>query len=119
MEWEIEFTEEFATWWNTLSEPEQTSIEAKMILLRRHGPNLGRPTVDSVKTSSHSNMKEVRIQHAGQPYRILFVFDPRRCAVLLVGGNKTGDTRWYEKHVPEADRIYDEYLKEIEEEGLI
>lgn len=119
MEWEIEFTDEFASWWESLSEEEQTSIDAKMILLQRYGPRLGRPTVDTVKASRHQNMKELRVQHSGEPYRILFIFDPRRYAVLLVGGKKSGHDRWYEEYIPRADRVYDEYLKEIEEEGLI
>lgn len=61
-------------------------------------------------------MRELRVQHQGHPYRILYIFDPRRVALLLVGGDKTGDDRWYEKNVPLADRIYDNYLSEIEEE---
>lgn len=62
-------------------------------------------------------MRELRIQHDGRPYRVLYVFDPRRVALLLLGGDKTGDDRWYEKYVPLADRIYDQYLKEFKEEG--
>jgi hypothetical protein len=59
------------------------------------------------------------VQHAGDPYRILFCFDPRRAAILLLGGNKRGNDRWYEEFVPVADRIYDDYLDEIKKEGLI
>ncbi len=62
-------------------------------------------------------MKELRTQHAGRPYRSLFAFDPRRVAILLIGGNKTGNNRWYEEFVPLADRIYAEHLKEIAKEG--
>jgi hypothetical protein len=61
-------------------------------------------------------MKELRTQHAGRPYRTLFAFDPRRVAILLIGGHKTGDDRWYEKFVPLADKIYGQHLKEIAEE---
>jgi hypothetical protein len=61
-------------------------------------------------------MRELRIQHQGRPYRVLYAFDPRRVAILVLGGDETGDERWYEKNVPVADRIYDEYLSEIEEE---
>ena len=61
--------------------------------------------------------RELRIQHDGGPYRVLYVFDPRRVALLLLGGDKTGDDRWYEKNVPLADRIYDQYLRELKEEG--
>jgi hypothetical protein len=62
-------------------------------------------------------MKELRTQHAGRPYRTLFAFDPRRVAILLIGGDKTGNNRWYEEFVPLADKIYAEHLKEITEEG--
>jgi len=58
-------------------------------------------------------MRELRVQHAGQPYRILYAFDPRRTALLLTGGNKTGDNRWYTKYVPIADRLYEEYIKSL------
>ncbi|MBK8451977.1 MAG: type II toxin-antitoxin system RelE/ParE family toxin [Thiofilum sp.] len=56
-------------------------------------------------------MRELRIQHEGRPYRILYAFDPRRCAILLIGGDKTGDKRWYEIHVPIADKLYDKHLE--------
>jgi hypothetical protein len=61
----------------------------------------------------------LRIQHQGRPYRVLYLFDPRRHAVLLVGGDKTGDSRWYETNVPRAEKIYSEYLKQLKREGLI
>lgn len=62
-------------------------------------------------------MRELRIQHAGKPYRVLYAFDPRRTAILLIGGNKTGDNRWYEKHIPMADDLYTEHLKTLKKEG--
>jgi hypothetical protein len=61
-------------------------------------------------------MRELRIQHSGRPYRVLYAFDPRRVAVLLIGGEKTGDDRWYERMMPIADRLYDEHLEEISSE---
>ena len=64
-------------------------------------------------------MRELRFQHEGRPYRVLYAFDPRRAAILLLGGDKTGNDRWYEENVPVADNLYDEYLKELEREGLI
>jgi len=84
-------------------------------LLQYKGPGLPRPYSDSVHTSRHSNMKELRIQHAGRPYRILYAFDPRRCAILLVGGDKTGNDHWYEEFVPHADELYDRHLKELKQ----
>ena len=61
-------------------------------------------------------MRELRVQHQEHPYRVLYIFDPRRVAPLLLGGDKTGDDRWYERNVPVADLLYDNYLAEIEEE---
>ncbi|MDT8391906.1 MAG: type II toxin-antitoxin system RelE/ParE family toxin [Lentisphaeria bacterium] len=117
--WNVEFTEEFAEWWHSLSETEQVSVDASVRLLENLGPNLSRPYVDTIKGSKHSNMKELRSQSGGNPLRTLFVFDPRRSAILLVGGDKTGDNRFYERMVPAADRIYTNYLNELRQEGLI
>ena len=69
--------------------------------------------------SKHSHMRELRIQHEGHPYRVLYAFDPLRSALLLIGGNKTGDNRWYEVFVPLADRLYDEHLLALKKEGKI
>ena len=64
-------------------------------------------------------MRELRIQHEGRPYRVLYTFDPRRSAILLIGGDKTGNDRWYEENVPRADRLYDFHLDELRKEGAI
>lgn len=61
-------------------------------------------------------MRELRVQHQGRPYRALYIFNPRRVAILLLGGDKTGDDRWYERNVLLADQLYDNYLAEIKEE---
>lgn len=86
------------------------------MLLEERGPGLPFPYSSGVDGSRHSAMRELRVQHQGCPYRVLYVFDPRRVALLLLGGDKTGDDRWYERNVPLADRLYDSYLAEIEEE---
>jgi hypothetical protein len=117
VEWEVEFTDEFAVWWESMSLKEQEDVRASVNVLRQRGPSLGRPHVDSVAGSRYPNMKELRTQHAGRPYRTLFVFDPRRVAILLIGGDKTGNDRWYDEFVPLADRIYAEHLKQIAKEG--
>ena len=96
MEWEVEFTDEFEVCWESLSEAEQESVRASVILLREYGPRLGRPHVDVIAGSRYPTMKELGTQHAGRPYRTLFAFDPRRVAILLIGGDKTGNKRWYE-----------------------
>ena len=88
MEWEVEFTNEFEDWWNSLSEDEQADVNAKVILLQKLGPSLPRPHADLIHSSRHANMKELRIQHSGRPYRVLFAFDPHRCATLLIGGER-------------------------------
>jgi hypothetical protein len=116
MAWEVEVSDEFLEWYNALDEDELESVHYSVDLLEEAGPILGRPHVDTVRESRHPNMKDLRMQHQGKPYRILFAFDPRRCAYLILGGDKTGDVRWYEKAVPRADDIYDKHLAEIEKE---
>ena len=64
-------------------------------------------------------MKELRIQQQGEPYRVLFAFDPRRTAILLIGGNKVGEKRWYERMIPLADRLFEDHLETLRKEGLI
>lgn len=116
---EVEYTDEFEQWWLTLDTVEQVSVDAVVKLLQERGPNLRSPYSSDIKGSRHGNMRELRVQHQGEPYRILYCFDPRRIAVLLLGGNKQGNDRWYEENLPKADRLYDELLKELENEGLI
>ena len=91
MEWEVLFDEECRIWFDSLEEKLQDAILSCVAVLQQRGPNLGRPRVDSVAGSKHSNMKELRIQYRGNPWRILFAFDSRRRAVLLIGGNKAED----------------------------
>jgi hypothetical protein len=117
MKWEIEYTDEFENWWNTLDPEEQDSIAVTVGLLERLGPNLPRPYSDTVKGSSFPNMKELRTQHNGQPYRTLYAFDPRRTAILLIGGNKTGKKNWYKTIIPIADKLFADHLKELENHG--
>jgi hypothetical protein len=116
MEWLVEFTEEFETWWDTLTEEVQEDIAAKVEMLEERGPKLGRPHADAVHSSKHANMKELRVQSGGEPYRILYAFDPVRCALLLIGGRKTGKDRWYQEFVPIADRLFDQHLLALRRE---
>lgn len=113
MEWEVEYTDEFGSWWATLSEKEQTAVAVTVGLLERMGPGLPFPYSSSVYGSRHGHMRELRTQCDGHPLRILYAFDPRRAAILLIGGDKMGNDRWYEVFVPIADRLYDEHLKEV------
>jgi hypothetical protein len=118
MAWEVEATEEFQTWFSELTPDERVSVAAKIDLLEEVGPPLGRPHADTLKGSQLPNLKELIVQHAGDPYRVIFAFDPRRTAILLLGGKKT-DNKWYKTAIPEAEKIYERYLKEIKDEGLI
>ncbi len=117
--WEVEYTDEFGVWWDSLTEAQQDDIAVSVELLCNLGPHLPRPHSDTLKGSRHSNMKELRTQSKGRPLRTLYVFDPRRRAILLIGGDKTGDNRFYDKMIPLADKLYDEHLKELKNDGLI
>ncbi|MFL5386755.1 MAG: type II toxin-antitoxin system RelE/ParE family toxin [Longimicrobiaceae bacterium] len=117
MPFEVEYTDEFAEWWDTLTEDEQNSVDAGVEFLEAFGPRLPFPHSSGVESSRHSHMRELRIQHRGRPFRVLYAFDPRRVALLLIGGDKTGDRRWYERTVPIADDLYDEHLRALESEG--
>ena len=119
MAWEVEYTDEFGSRWNTLDDDEQASVDAYVGLLEEKGPNLPFPYSSGVHGSRHGHMRELRVQHRGDPYRLLSAFDPRRVAILLIGGNKAGDDDWNEKFVPRADRLYDEHLETLKKEGLL
>lgn len=119
MTWDVEGTDDFAGWFTDLTEKEQVSVGRIVELLVEHGPSLPFPYSSGVESSRHRHMRELRIQHEGRPYRVLYAFDPRRAAILLLGGDKSGKDRWYEEHVPKADDLYDEHLRELEKEGLI
>ena len=114
--WEVEYTDQFGDWWLTLSEQEQESVTAAVEALEIRGPGLGRPFVDVLQASRHANMKELRPR--GGHIRVMFAFDPRRTAILLIGGDKTGHWEsWYKEMIPIADALYDEHLVAIEKEG--
>ena len=83
MAWEVEFSEEFGEWWDELTVAEQKSVDYTVSLLQEVGPALKMPHSSGVETSRHSHMRELRIQHEGRPYRVLYAFDPRRAALLL------------------------------------
>jgi len=114
---DVEFTDEFGEWWESLTAEEQASVRAYVKLLEEYGVALKHPHCSGVETSRHKHMRELRVQHAGRPYRVLYAFDPRRIAMLLVGGDKTGNDRWYETFVPIADKIYDRHLEQLNQEG--
>lgn len=119
MEWDVEVTDEFKTWLAQLTEGEQKAVGEIIERLEIDGPHLNFPLSSGINGSRHPHMRELRIQHKGRPFRVLYAFDPRRTVILLLGGDKTGDDRWYERNVPIADDLYDIYLRELREEGLL
>jgi len=119
MTWNVEYTDEFGAWWTGLSDGVQEDVTAIVELLMEHGPRLPFPYSSSIEGSRHDHMRELRVQSGGRPVRVFYAFDPRRAAILLIGADKTGDDRFYERYVPLADKLYDEHLKELRKEGLI
>ena len=116
---DVEFTDEFGDWWEKLSSKEQISIAASVELLEDYGTKLPYSHSSGVNGSRHGHMRELRIQHECRPYRILYAFDPIRTAILLIGGDKTGNDRWYKEFIPVADDLYDEHIALLKKEGLI
>jgi hypothetical protein len=116
--WEVEYTNEFGEWFETPDQISRRAVLAIVEELEVSGPGLGRPVVDTIKGSRYANMKELRPPH--RHMRILFAFDPGRTAILLIGGDKTGQwASWYDRMIPIADKLMDAYLEEIRQEGLI
>lgn len=116
MSWLVEFTHQFEDWWLTLSEAEQIDIDAYVQQLEKRGPALPYPYSSDLRGSRHGQMRELRVQSGGKPLRVFYAFDPRRAAILLIGGDKTGDGRFYERMLPVADALYDEHLEELRKE---
>jgi hypothetical protein len=103
--WVVNQTVVFENWWEALSEQEQDDVTAFVELLQEMGPQLPYPHSSGVEGSRHGHMRELRIFYA---------FDPRRSAILLIGGNKTGkDKRFYKTMIPKADALYDQHLKTL------
>ena len=111
--WDIETRLTFDDWFLSLEESDQINVRASLGLLERIGARLGRPYADTLKGSKHSNMKELRVQSNGKPLRVFFAFDPARRGIILCGGDKTGDKRFYKTMIPLADSEYDSHLQEI------
>ncbi|MGI8633541.1 MAG: type II toxin-antitoxin system RelE/ParE family toxin [Solirubrobacterales bacterium] len=113
MAWEIEVTDQFRGWWADLTIEQQAAVSVRVDLLGESGPSLGRPAVERIHASRQHNMKELRSSEGGA-LRVLFMFDPRRQVILLLGGDKSGRwNEWYQWAVPLADRLYDDYLDEL------
>ena len=109
MSWEVILLEEVERWYLTLDEDAMAAVTGAIDLLELEEPTLGRPTVDKVNGSKFHNMKELR--PAGTSIRVLFIFDPRRQAILLLGGDKAGNWKsWYDNNIPIAERRYENWL---------
>jgi hypothetical protein len=116
MTWIVLLHDRFSDELFTLDKELQDELLAHANLLAEFGPNLGRPTVDTLKASKHSNMKELRFSWCGEIWRVTFAFDPNRHAILLVGGDKVGvdQRRFYKQLIAVADQRYDEHLSILE-----
>ena len=115
--WTIERTNEVAAWIAQLDDDAKEAIYKNLLILRELGPSLGRPYVDTINDSKHKNMKELRVQNKKRLFRIFFAFAPDRNALLIIGGDKRGDKRFYQRMIPIADEIYDRYIKEKRREN--
>lgn len=103
--------DDFATWLDEQEEERRIKVFGHLELLQERGPLLGRPYVDTLKGSTIPNLKELRVQHKTEPIRILFAFDPKQQAVIILGGSKQADKRWYETNIPIAERMFSEHLE--------
>jgi hypothetical protein len=112
MTWTVLFHDAFDAEFEAMVEELQDELLAHAKLLSEFGPDLGRPTVDTLKGSRHPNMKELRFSWSGQVWRVAFAFDPQRQAILLVGGDKGGadQRRFYKRLLKVADERYDDHL---------
>lgn len=112
--WEVQTTDTFDEWFDGLDDSDRANVIASMLLLREKGPQLSRPHADTVKGSSHNNMKELRVQSNGEPIRAFFAFDPLRQGILLCAGCKTGDEkRFYKVMIPIADKEFTMHLETL------
>jgi hypothetical protein len=112
---EVVYTPDFEAWLDGIPRSQQKSVAAVLSLLGEKGPLLPFPYSSGVNGSRHPHMRELRVQSGGTPLGVFYAFDPLRQAVVLVGGDKTGDRRFYEKMIPVADRLYDAYLATLRE----
>jgi len=110
--WEVILVAEVTDWYLDMAPREKSALERCVGLLEDMGPALKFPYSSAIQ-GSRLAMRELRYQHRGEPYRVLYAFDPRRRAVLLLGGCKGGDDRWYARSVPIAENRYSEYLEDM------
>ena len=114
---DVEYTDEFFVWWDALNDTEQEDVASYFKRLIANGPNLPFPYSSKINGSRHAHMRELRVQSQGDPVRVFYAFDPTRTAILLIGGEKTGNDRFYARMIPVADRLYDEHILELNAKG--
>ena len=113
--WAVVATEEFEEWMMSLTDKQYVATKRAINQLEQDGPALGRPYVDTIRNSRFKNMKELRVSSQGT-LRVLFAFDPERRAVLLLGGDKSKDSRWndwYVRAIRRADELFEEHLRKM------
>lgn len=109
--YELVLLDEFAAWLDAQEEDRRLRIMAHLDLLEERGPLLGRPYADTLKGSKLANLKELRVKYKKEAIRILFAFDPKQQAVIILGGNKQTDKRWYNTNTPIAEQLYLEHVE--------
>ena len=114
MKWQVELTEGFSGWWSGLSAKEQGDVAACALLLSEWGPYPRFPHTAWINRSRHRNMREMRIRSCGHTVRLLYAFDARRLAIVLVGGEKGSRQERDPQCISRADRIYDGHLRALE-----
>ncbi len=116
MPYEVILLDEFADWLDEQGEEPRLRILAHLELLADRGPLLARPYADTLKGSKIPNLKELRVSYRREPIRILFAFNPKQQAVVILGGTKQADKRWYEVNIPIAEKLFVEYLEKQRKE---
>src|ERR1700690_775345 len=115
VQWAVELADEFEPEFDELHEEEQTEILALPLVLQQFGPQLGGPRFDTLRGSRHTNMNEMRFSAADGEWRLAFAFDPKRKAILLVAGDKSGggERRFYRELIRKADERFDAHLARL------
>lgn len=115
MKWTVKLYDKFSEEFDGLNKEVQEELLAHALLLEEFGPQLGRPTVDTLKGSKHSNMKELRFKANNGVWRVIFAYDPKRQAILLIAGDKSGvsEKRFYKELIRKADERFTKYLREM------
>lgn len=118
MPWEVEVTDEFVQWWDTLTVQEREALRSKLSRLAFYGRSLTSPHSKQFK-GTRNELYELRSYSRGRPLRAVYAFDPRNTAIVLMGGDKTGDRDFYKRYLPIADDLYDAHIARLERQGLI